>query len=169
MQRPKKSEYDPYFDHYVQLTRGANALQNLNDSGEMLIRFLENLPEDKRDYAYEEGKWTVQQLVQHLIDCDLVFTYRALWMARGGEPNLAGFDENIWANNAKKASLNWNETLQQFKTLRNFTVGVFKSLPNELMDQTATVSGSQTTLRSLPFIIAGHSFHHLTILKERYL
>ncbi len=169
MRRPQVGEYGAFYQEYIDLTRGADFLQNLEDSADMLLEFLENLHTERRNYSYAGGKWSIHQMLQHIVDCDLVFTYRALWMARGGEPNIPGFDENTWADNSLNASANWDELIAQFKNLRNFSISLFHSFPEKIMDYEATINGYKTRLGSIPFIMAGHTFHHLYILKTRYL
>ena len=169
MRRPQPGEYDPYYEGYIERTRGADALQNLEDSGDMLLDFLENLPEDKRDFAYAEGKWTIRQLLQHLVDCEMVFTFRALWIARSAKGALMGFDENAWADNSLEALPAWEVLIGQFKNLRNYSISLFHSFPEKWLDNTEFVNGHQTRLGSIPYIIAGHTFHHLHILKTRYV
>ncbi len=100
MKRPEAGEHGEYYQGYIDKTRGADFLQNLQDSGDALVRFCENLPEEKRDFAYADGKWTVAQVIRHIIDCDLVFAYRAMWIARTGGGNLQGFEQDDWAVNA---------------------------------------------------------------------
>ncbi len=172
MKRPQPGEYGDFYQGYIDRTRGADVLQNLEDSADMLLNFLEDLPEEKRDYAYGEDKWTIRQMLQHLIDAELVFTYRALWIARGGDvavKGLPGFHENTWAENSLKALPPWDEMIEQFKALRNYSMALFHSFPESLQDKAEQINDYHTTLRSIPFIIAGHTFHHLHILKTRYL
>ena len=169
MKRPEPGEYAPYFDAYISRTRGANFLQNLRDSADDLVHFLENLPAEKWSYAYEEGKWTINQMVQHLIDCDLVFTYRALWLARTGGDTLSGFDHDAWAKSTKPSDRKPSELISEFIALRNYIISTFKSFSESEMRIRGNVSGRDTLVNSIAFIIAGHTFHHLAILKERYV
>lgn len=168
MRRPQSGEYGEYYQHYIDLTRGSNNLQNLEDSANTLINYLENLAPERRDYSYDEGKWTIHQMIQHIMDCDMVFTSRALWIARGGETTLPGFDQNNWAETSMDALTEWDELITQFKNLRAYSISLYRSFPEKLLDNAAQVSGYNTTIRSLAFITAGHTFHHLDILKTRY-
>lgn len=169
MRRPEPGEYAAYYDGYINRTRGANFLQNLRDSADDLVHFLENLPAEKWNYAYAPEKWTVQQVVQHLIDCDLVFAYRAIWLARASGGTLPGFDENKWADATKSKTRSPQELMDEFISLRNFIVSTFKSFSESEMEVQGIASENQLKVNSIPFIIAGHTFHHLAILKERYL
>lgn len=168
MKRPEPNEYHPFYQSYIDRTRGADALQNLQDSADMLLSFLVELPPEKTTYAYADSKWTIHQLLQHLNDCELIFAYRALWIARSGEGKLTGFDENAWADRSLEALPTWQESVEQFKYLRNFSLSMFHSFPEKLMDKTRMMDDFETTLRSIPFIMAGHTYHHIHILKTRY-
>lgn len=169
MRRPAPGEYNPYYQGYIDRNRGAGFLQNLEDSADVLIYLLESLPEEKHHHAYAPGKWTVLQLLRHVIDTDMVFTHRALWLARSGGGDLPGFEEDRWAENSLKGSLHFQELMRQFKDLRNFSMGLFHSFGPALLDAEGLANGHRVLVRSIPFIMAGHTFHHAHILKERYL
>lgn len=169
MRRPQPGEYGDFYQSYIERTRGADFLQNLEDSGSMLLEFLKELPEDKRHYAYAPGKWTVIQMLRHIIDTDLVFTYRALWLARTGSAELEGYDHNAWADSSMEAHMDWGDLISEFRNLRNFSISLFHSFPQDMLDQQGSINGYTTSLRSIPFIMAGHTFHHLQVLKDRYL
>lgn len=168
MRRPEQGEYGDFYKGYIDRTRGADFLQNLEDSGSMLLDLLEDLPHEKQHYAYAEGKWSVAQMLRHIIDTDLVFTYRALWLARTGGGNLQGYDHNQWAESSLKCQLNWEDLVAEFRNLRNFSISLFHSFPDTTLDTQGEVNGYTTNLRSIPFIMAGHTFHHLQVLKEKY-
>lgn len=169
MRRPEPGEYAPYYEGYIDRTRGANHLQNLRDSADDLVHFLENLPDEKWDYSYATGKWAISQMLQHIIDCDMVFIYRALWIARTGGGTLPGFDENQWADATEHTQRKPQELIDEFITLRNYIVSTFKSFGEKEMEAAGNASNHDVVVNSIPFIIAGHTFHHLSILKERYL
>ena len=169
MRRPQPGEYATYYEGYIDRTRGANFLQNLRDSGDDLVHFLENLPAKKWDYTYAPEKWTVQQVIQHIIDSDLVFIYRALWLARSGGGNLPGFEQDEWALATAKSKRLPQELIDDFISLRNCIVSTFKSFDESEMEVTGIASGHNVKVNSIAFIIAGHTFHHLAILKERYV
>lgn len=169
MRRPEAGEYAPYYDGYIKLTRGTDFLQNMEDSADELVHLLENIPPEKRQYAYAEGKWTVEQMLQHIIDCDLVFSFRALWLVRSGGGNLEGFEQDEWARTTQKSQRNWDEMLTEFKRLRDFSISMFHSFDEKGLEIKGTVSGNNTTVRRLGFIMAGHTFHHIHILRTKYL
>ena len=170
MTRPQPGEYAPYFDRYISLTRGADIIQNLEDSTLDLSELIENLPAEKHNYAYAPGKWSIAQMLRHIVDTDLVFTYRALNMLRNEGGELAGFDHNLWAENSLKQDLAIPRMLEEFLSFRRFALLFYGGIKSE--DQwniRGIVDGNITSLRSVPFILAGHVLHHTRILRERYL
>lgn len=168
MRRPEPGEYAPYYEGYVSRTRGANHLQNLRDSADDLVHFLENLPAEKWNYAYAPGKWTVSQMIQHIIDCDMVFIYRALWIARTGGGILPGMDQDEWVEAASQTERKPQELMDEYISLRNFIISTFKSFTEKDMEKAGNASEKDVVVNSIAYIIAGHTFHHLAILKERY-
>jgi hypothetical protein len=170
MKRPAPGEYAPYFDRYISLTRGADVIQNLEDSTLDLTDLLIDVPLDKQDYAYAPGKWSINQMLRHIIDTDLVFTYRALNLLRNEGGQLPGFDHNLWADNSLKQDLALPRLLDEFRNFRKFALLFFGSISDE--DQwniRGKISDREFSVRSIPFILSGHSLHHTQILRERYL
>lgn len=168
MRRPKTEESHEFYSGYIGLTRGADLLQNLQDSGDRLINILNELGEEKENYSYEKGKWTVKQMLRHIIDSDLVFTYRALTIARGDKGNLPGYEQNDWADIADIENISLAELMEEFTLLRRFAIRTFKGLREVDLNQMGNANGSPTSTLALGFILAGHSFHHCNILQERY-
>ncbi|MGB0177015.1 MAG: DinB family protein [Owenweeksia sp.] len=169
MRRPEAGEYGAFYKGYIDLTRGTGLLQNLQDSGNSLLNTLQGLIPDKTDYAYAEGKWTVKQMLRHIIDCDVVFLYRAIHIARGGEANLPGFDENLWAENASVEKQDMENLVEDFRLLRNFIINTYRGFTPEMLNASGTANNLPLSVLAQGFIIAGHTFHHSIILKERYL
>lgn len=168
MRRPKTEESHEFYSGYIGLTRGADLLQNLQDSGDRLINILNELGMEKENYSYENGKWTVKQLLRHIIDSDLVFIYRTLSIARGDNGNLPGYEQNDWAENANVDNISLTELMEEFTLLRRFVIRTFKGLKEHDLDQMGNANGSPTSALAIGFILAGHSFHHCNILQERY-
>ena len=169
MRRPVEGEFAPYFEHYISLTRGANILQNLEDSTLDLVELLVELPEEKYNYAYEDGKWTILQMLRHVIDVDMVFTYRALNLLRNEGGALPGFDHLLWAENSLKGKLNFQALLNEFKAFRAFAMQFFAGLEGDQWENHGEVSGNNTSVLSIPFIMSGHVLHHAEIIRSRYM
>ncbi len=169
MRRPQKGEYGDFYQHYIDHTRGADHLLNLEDSSDMLLEILEELPPEKYDVAYAPGKWTIRQLLQHLVDTDQVFSYRALWLVRSGGGSLPGYDHNIWADQSLQNLPPFGELLTQFRNFRQFSLSFFHSLHKEQLEIKGEMNAYPIVVRSIPFIMAGHCFHHLKVIEQRYL
>lgn len=169
MRRPNPTEYHPFYANYVDLTRGADLLQNLQDSGDRLVNMLNEIGPKKENYSYGEGKWTVKQMLRHIIDSDLVFFYRTIAIARKDKTSLPGYEQNDWAENAIVDEISLSDLIEEFTLLRRLILRNIKSLRQEDLDQIGNANGNPTSALAIGFIIAGHSFHHCNILQERYL
>ena len=116
-----------------------------------------------------EGKWTINDIIQHLIDSERVFAYRALRFSRGDETSLPGFDENFYADNAHGDNRSINDLLTEMSALRHANIMMFKSFTPEDLMRTGTASGYTVSVRAFGFLIIGHQNHHMKVFRERYL
>ncbi|WP_276485721.1 DinB family protein [Paraflavitalea pollutisoli] len=132
-------------------------------------KLLKNIPKKKINYAYAEGKWTLKELLQHIVDAERVFAFRALHFARKDTAPLPGFDENVWAITAKAPKRSWNDLVDEFNALRVSTEFLFASLDEDQLLQNGTANNNQMSVVGLGFVCAGHVAHHMRIIKERYL
>jgi len=162
-------EYNAYYDRYLQkipgnLELGILLMENREEFRSLLDRMK---PEDL-EYSYAEGKWTIAEVLQHLIDVERIFQYRALTIAREPGIKLPGFDHDAYV----PVSLAKNRTLKdlkkEFKAVRNSGISLYKSFSEEMLNSKGFVSGSSTSCRALGFITAGHTKHHIEIFKEKY-
>lgn len=169
MARPDLSRVPEWFHRYIAQVEGDDLLPELTQQQSSFIQFLENLPADKRDYRYGPDKWTIKEVLQHIIDTERVFDYRALCIARGEQQSLPGFDENEYAANSKAQKRNWNDMLEEFKAVRRSTEIMFASFDNEQLEAAGISNKNPIYVLAIGFIIAGHVTHHLNVIKERYL
>jgi uncharacterized damage-inducible protein DinB len=130
---------------------------------------VEDIPRDKVDYCYAEGKWTVKELVQHLIDAERIFAYRALTIARGDQTPLPGFDETTYAAASKADARKWEDLVEEFKAVRQSTDLLFKSFTEDQLQQRGTTNQHKNTVNAIGFTAFGHLLHHKNILEEKYL
>jgi uncharacterized damage-inducible protein DinB len=144
-------------------------IKALQVSLEEIHEGLELIPADKMDWAYAEGKWTVRELLQHMIDAERVFAYRAMAFARGEQQNLPGFNENEYAKVADVAGRNISEMKEELMTLRRSVYFMYKGLTEQDLSRSGTANKSAFTVNALGYIIIGHVKHHFNILQERYL
>jgi uncharacterized damage-inducible protein DinB len=168
MARPSLSDAS-FGQHYIALAQGNSAKEVVANHAAEILEFYTSLPEQKKDFAYAEGKWTIIEVLQHVIDAERVFTYRALRFARKDATPLPGFDENDYAANSNAAARDFDALKQEFIALRKATDIFISSLDEEQLQQGGTSNNKYITVNALAFIIYGHLLHHINITKERYL
>lgn len=163
------SEYNPFYHNYI-LSAGDNTLLSELERGkDELISFIENVPDEKLGYAYADGKWTLAELLVHVLDAERVFQYRALRFARNDETALAGFDQDIYVPQSNAGKRTKKDILEEYKTVRESTLSLFRSFSDEVLKRVGVASGSEMSTGAMGFVICGHQAHHLRIIKERYL
>ena len=133
------------------------------------IRFVREIPMEKHDFQYAPGKWKIKDIIQHLIDAERVFSYRALRIARNDKTPLPGFEENDFANEADGGRRTIQDLLTEYATLRHSTMQLFRSFTDEELIRVGTASGKPISVRAIGFIIIGHLKHHQQVFVERYL
>lgn len=161
-------EYNPYYGTYINKTQELS-LNDLASSGEQTITFFRSIPIEKLSFRYAEGKWTIKEIIQHLMDAERIFVYRALRIAREDQIPLAGFeqDDYILPSMANERSI--DDLINEFKTIKAATVSLFESFSDHMLVQLGTASNSPVSVRAIAFIIMGHEIHHCEVIKERYL
>lgn len=162
-------EYAPFYSQYIKALGEVDLIEVLEESLKDLRTTLENLSEEKLTYSYAEGKWTIKELVQHIIDAERVLSYRALRFSRNDTTNLPGFNEDWYVANSNGNERSFKDILDEFFHVRNSTILLFKSFKPEMFLISGIASNSEMTVRALGFIIAGHQIHHLKIIKEKYI
>jgi hypothetical protein len=167
--RPVPGDYAPFYETYVSLVPEVDLLDAMHGSLEEIRETLESIAQDKADYAYAEGKWTVRELLQHIIDTERVFSYRAICIARGEQQPLPGFDENAYASLADVSHRSLKEMKEELLALRSSVYLMFRGFNNAMLERTGTASGKPITVNALGYICIGHIRHHSRILRERYL
>ncbi len=169
MPRPEFTEYGTFFQRYIDYPPGDDAKEVLNNSLAPLQQFLSALPAEKLHYAYGPGKWTVAQLLQHVIDTERVFAYRAMCISRGEEQALPGFDENIYADNATASDRTLDDLIEELLLVRKTTLMLYKHISDKKLFRQGIASNHPITPNAIAFIIVGHVMHHQKILSDRYL
>ena len=165
------NEYALFYEPYIQAldNNEKSILENLKDTHIEAVALLKDLPETKQHYRYADGKWTIKELIQHIIDSERVLSYRALSFARRDAKDLAGFEEDDYVKNSNGDTRDYNDLLEEFSAVRNATILLFNSFTNEALQRIGSANGSIISVRALGFIISGHLQHHLTIIKDRYI
>lgn len=169
MGKPDLSRIPEWYHGYINKVKEDDLTAAFNIQTPPFLKFLEELPEAKRDYRYADGKWTVKEMLQHIIDAERIFAYRALRFARKDRTPLPGFDENEYAKNAIVSNRDWDNMVEEFRVLRKSTELMFASFSNEELELSGTASEKPVYVLGIGFIIIGHVAHHWDIIKERYL
>ena len=166
-----ENEYTSYFNQYLKLVSkdGKSIIENLEDSQKDFESLLRNLPKEKQNFAYAEGKWTLKELIQHVIDTERVFCYRALCFSRNDTTSLPGFDQDVFVDNANSNDRNYHDLLDEMDVLRKSTIQLYKSFSKEALLRIGVASDNRMSVRALGYLSSGHQIHHLNIVKERYL
>ena len=169
MNRPNETEYAPDFQGYVDQVSENDIMHVLRGELDELDVLLGGVSAEKETYAYADGKWTIREMIGHLIDGERVFGYRALCIARGEKQNLPGFDQNDYMLTAPYNHIELEDLLSELRLVRLSNIAMFRSLDEEAWNRVGTANGNEITVRALAFIMGGHVRHHMNVLKERYL
>jgi uncharacterized damage-inducible protein DinB len=167
MNRPQPSEYPVWAETYIKLVED-DVLEILERQASEFPDFINSLIE-RADYAYAPGKWTIKQLIGHMIDTERILVYRLTCFARGEKTPLPGFEEDDYVNNAHFQDRSLLSFSEEFSLLRKSNVYLFKSLKEEELNQMGNASNRDISVRALLFVLAGHITHHTQIIKDRYL
>lgn len=169
MPRPLAGDFGAFYQGYADLATGESVTDLLATHPTNIAAYISAIPEDKANYAYAEGKWTIKEMVQHLIDTERIFAYRALRISRKDTTPLPGFDENLYAKNAPVTNRSLADLKEEYQLVRKTTDILLASFQEDQLNFIGNASGHPCTLNALCFIIYGHNLHHINILKERYL
>ena len=168
--RPEPSEYVPYYETYIsKVPAKTNLLTVLEDQRRETQQLLAGLSDAKALHRYAPGKWSIKEVVGHLMDSERVFCYRALGFARADGNPLPGFDEKAWVPAGRFDARSLKDLAGEFDAVRRATIALFAGLDADALARRGTANNNPITVRALAWIIAGHERHHIAILRERYL
>ena len=167
IKRPDQSEFAPFYAGYIGKVPDSGPGPLMNDQiGE--LEKLRSLPEEQANHAYAAGKWTVKELIGHLSDAERVFSYRLTRIARGDKTPLSGFDENAWAKTAPHGKRKMTEVIDEMIAVRRATLMLVDSLDESTISNVGLANNNSVSARAICWIMAGHTKHHLDILREKY-
>jgi hypothetical protein len=169
MSRPEKNEYAEYYETYVSLVEETDIVSALQNQLAELENLFAALAEEKGAHAYAEGKWSIKELIGHLIDGERVFAYRAFRFSRADQTALAGFEQDDYITYGNFNNRPLADLIEEFSLLRKANLHLFKNLSAEAWFRTGTASDAEVSVRALAYIMVGHVRHHANILKTRYL
>src|SRR6478609_2166562 len=163
------NEYSVFNATYIKAIENVELLDELEISLHDFIKFVQNIPMDKFDYRYAEGKWTIKEIIQHIIDTERIFAYRALRISRNDKTPLPGFEENDYVDNTDAKSRSIQDLLTEFSAVRHSNLLLFKSFSDEQLRRIGVASNHEISVRAIGFILLGHLKHHQRVFSERYL
>lgn len=169
MLKPDKSEYASYYETYFSEIPEGNILELYEKQINEVKEFFCGISSSKLNFRYAKGKWTVKEILGHIIDTERIFAVRALCFSRNESQSLPGFDENEYVGNSNFGDQTMASLLNQFELGRKSALEMFRSFNDEMWLRKGTASNNIMSVRAVPFIIAGHASHHIRMIKERYL
>ncbi len=164
-----EGDYNPFYQTYVD-TLGDVELMDIHQKQlKNFPEFIESIPDSKLNHAYEEGKWTIAEVLIHIIDTERVFQYRALRFSRADMTPLPGFEQDDYVPNSNAHRRSKESIIEEYKTVRRSTISLFTNLDRQTLQVRGIASSSEMSAAALGFIISGHQKHHRNIIRERYL
>jgi uncharacterized damage-inducible protein DinB len=158
-----------FYHNYISQVKEADLARAFQNHQTDFVSFLTNIPEDKWNYRYTEGKWSIKELVQHVIDAERIFCYRALRFSRKDKTELPGFEENDYAPASRADRRTKADLLEELKTVQKSSAQLFASFDEEQLNESGSANGSSVYVKAIGFIIVGHALHHKNVLSEKYL
>lgn len=169
MPKPSPDTYPSFFKKYVDTVPEEDLPSAFANQLPVITALLSRITEEKSKYAYAPGKWTIKELLQHIIDTERLFNYRALCFARKETVSLPGFDEDVYAANSNANARSWADLVAEFAAVRKSSEWLFASFSEDMFVNSGVANGSRATVLSIGFMIVGHVNHHSNVLQERYL
>lgn len=169
IQRPQLDECAEFYHGYIREAAEGDVTENLGRQLGEIKELLSGLSEEQADHRYAHGKWSIKEVLAHLLDAERVFAFRALWFARNNSTALPSMEQNDFIKFGKFDQRTLKDLLAEYEHVRLSDIAMFKSFDEEILNRRGVASGCEFSVRTFPFIILGHERHHLDVLKERYL
>ncbi len=167
--KPAPGECSDYFKRYTLLVEGDNPVEAMEAEFAGTLSLLQSLSEDQWMYRYAEGKWSIKEVILHIIDTERIMTYRALRIARNDKTPLPGFEQDLFTPYSEADIRSADSLIREFQAVRSATVELFRNFTADMWVRIGTASDNPISPLALAFIVAGHEMHHMRILRERYL
>ena len=167
--KPDATEYNPYYGKYISLVADSDIIALLSQQLDETLALLGSIPESLAGFRYAPDKWSIKELIGHVIDTERIFAYRALRFARNDQTPIEGFEQDNYVRSASFDDSTLAELASEFAHVRRANLFLFKHLDEEAWKRRGTASDNEVSVRALAYIIAGHELHHMEILRSRYL
>ena len=164
----KPDEYGEFYKNYISLVDKPNVIQSLISQGQKVYTIIRQLSEDKANYRYDDDKWSVKEIIGHLVDTERIMAYRALCISRGEQTALPGYNHESYVEKGEFDQRSLQSLSAEYDAQRNANINMFSSFTKEQLLRKGTANNVTVSVRALAFIIAGHEKHHINILKEKY-
>ncbi|MBC7536238.1 MAG: DinB family protein [Ferruginibacter sp.] len=168
MPKPVQGTYPAYFENYITKVNETDLAEGFNSQRPIINDFFDTISEEKAGFAYAPGKWTLKELLQHVIDTERIFNYRALCFARKETASLPGFDENHFAHHSFANERDWHSLTAELKAVRRATEMLYQSFNAEMLNYSGIADDNLTTVNATGFISLGHVYHHKKIIETKY-
>ena len=169
MHRPESNEYDPNYQKYFDLVPESDYFETLYRNSADIVSFFGMVSPSKHDYRYAEGKWSVKEILMHIIDTERVFSYRALAAARGDETPVYRMDEELYARNVDVSNRSLDSLISEFRIVRKASESLFENLSEAQTARMCNVVTHAMSARAIGYFLIAHARHHIGVIKERYL
>jgi len=163
------NEYVSYQRIYLDLVPNKPLIDTLEDALQEFVAFFNGIDAEKLNHSYQEGKWTIKELMLHVVDTERIFQYRALRFARADKTDLPGFSENDFVSNSNANDRSLISLLDEFVVLRKSTISLFETFSEDTLLKIGISGGNTMSVRAAGYLIIGHQKHHVNIVKQRYL
>lgn len=164
-----KEEYNPYYETYISKAGSLPINEGFKANADIIVEFLTAIPKEKLEFRYAEGKWTIKEILQHIIDTERIFTYRALCIARRDKTSFPGYEQDDYVATCNANDRTMQQLIADYKSVRLATMHLFESFSEDMLTQIGIASDSRLSPRAVAHILLGHENHHCEIIKERYL
>jgi hypothetical protein len=169
MARPDTSEFNPYFELYIGKVPDGEIVETLSIQLDEFVTFLDGVGEDKSAFRYEPKKWSIKEVVGHIIDCERIFGARALAIARRDQTPLPSFDQDVYVAEGKFDDRTLEDLIGEFEHLRRSHLSLFSSFGEDVWLQRGNAGDNEVSVGAIAWIVAGHLIHHVGVVKECYL
>jgi uncharacterized damage-inducible protein DinB len=170
IEKPKDGEFPPYADMYIRLLPDDGLLlKHLEDNFIATKELILSLNDEKLNYRYAANKWTIKEILVHIIDDERIYAYRALRFARNDQTELPGFEQDDYTLHSQANTRSLESILGEYEAVRYATIALFNGLPEDAFLRRGTANNNKATVRALAYHIAGHELHHMNIIREKYL
>jgi hypothetical protein len=169
MERPGKNEYHSFYDGYINLVPKGDLINILENQNVQFCEFMAKVNNERGNYKYDKDKWTLKEVIGHIVDTEMIFLSRALRISRDDKTELPGFDQNEYVKNSNFQELSLSGLVEQFYHVRKATTAILSNFSKEMWSKMGNANGSNVTVRAIGYIIAGHVIHHMKIINSKYL